>query len=102
MPRCKPGDLAIVVRACHPSNLGVIVKIIGLHDGKGDLSYPADAGTVWLIESSKPTTRIQFGKRYRRKRGPVPDNQLQPIRGNPSGKFEDLHLEKQDEDALMV
>lgn len=102
MARCKPGDLAIVVRAHHPGNIGTIVKVIGLHDGRGDLAFTAAAGTVWLIRSSKPTVWVQNGKRYRRKQGPVPDSQLQPIRGNPSGKFEDLQLEKQDEDALHV
>lgn len=100
--RCKPGDLAIVVRAHNPSNIGTIVKVIGLYDGTGDLPCPEATCAVWLIESTKPTTWIFNGKRYRRKRGPVPDSQLQPIRGNPSGKYEDHQLEKQDEDALVI
>lgn len=31
IPKCYPGDLAIVIDAYNTSNIGTIVKIIGLH-----------------------------------------------------------------------
>lgn len=80
--RCKAGDLAVVVDAYYRSNLGRIVRVIAQHDGKGDLVF-RDAGVVWLVQSSQPMTWTVAGKRFRRKRGPVPDTSLKPIRGKP-------------------
>ena len=37
--RCKPGDLAVVIDARYKCNLGVIVQVIELHHGFGDLRY---------------------------------------------------------------
>jgi hypothetical protein len=81
-PRCKPGDLAVVVDACYRTNLGRIVRVVAPHDGKGDLVF-SRAGIVWLVQSPQPMTWTVGRKRYRRKRGPVPDACLKPIRGNP-------------------
>jgi hypothetical protein len=78
--RCSVGDLAVVVSANHQCNLGLIVKVIAVHDGKGDLVYGAGAGPVWLVESAQPMTWNVKSRRFRRKRGPVPDCQLEPIR----------------------
>jgi hypothetical protein len=39
-----------------------------------------------LAKSSKPLKWVVNGKCYRRKTGPVPDAQLQPIRGYPLGR----------------
>jgi len=84
--RCKPGDLAIVVRSIIPSNLGRIVRVIALHNGEGDLIYPSSEGTIWLVESAQPLTWRWKGRRFRRKSGPAPDYQLQPIRGEGIAK----------------
>jgi hypothetical protein len=78
--RCRPGDLAVVIDAHNQTNLGRIVQVIGPDDGKGDLKFPKDM-LVWIVESHKNMC-WQVGKRkVRRKRGPAPDAQLQPIRG---------------------
>lgn len=82
--RCRPGDLAIVTSACHPSNIGKVVQVLQLHDGSGDLAYRKNK-EVWLVRASVPLTWAKGKKRFRRKTGPVPDSQLQPIRRRPTG-----------------
>lgn len=84
MPRCRPGDLAVVINAHHRSNIGRIVKVIGLHDGQGDLGMRLRTDAVWNIEATagRLTWLNSQGRRCRRKRGPAPDVQLQPIRGD--------------------
>lgn len=83
--RCKPGDLAVVIQAQFTTNLGRIVRIIGIDDRKGDLRYPVAIPT-WVVRCDLPMTWYDNNKRYRRKQGPVPDAYLQPIRGNSIGK----------------
>jgi len=83
--RCKPGDMAIVIDARYKCNLGTIVQIIELHNGVGDIRYLKNHN-AWLAKSSKPLKWVVNGKCYRRKTGPVPDAQLQPIRGYPLGR----------------
>lgn len=79
-PRCKPGDLAVVISAKNPSNLGRIVTVVAADDGTSDLSYPQNQ-CAWIIRSDKPMIWVVQSRKVRRKRGPVPDAQLQPIRG---------------------
>ncbi len=81
--RCKPGDLAIVIDARYPCNLGKIVEVIRPDDGSGDIVYRTDAGPVWWCKASRPLKWTIDGKVFLRKHGPVPDTQLQPIRGLP-------------------
>jgi len=83
--RCKPGDMAIVIDARYKCNLGAIVQVIELHNGVGDIRY-LKKHNAWLAKSSKPLKWVVNGKCYRRKCGPVPDAQLQPIRGYPLGR----------------
>lgn len=82
--KCRVGDLAIVIDAFHRGNLGHIVRVIGTHDGTGDIVFPVESGHVWLIEAARPLTWSMHEKRFRRKVGPAPDSQLQPIRGTPA------------------
>ena len=91
-PRCKVGDLAVVVQAKFPSNLGRIVQVVGLHDGTGDIVYTPEFSPVWLVVASTRLTWTCNGKRYRRKSGPVPDQQLQPIRGLGSSDGSDVKV----------
>ena len=92
--RCKPGDLAVVIHATFKTNLGHIVRVIRPSCGEGDLTYPAHMNT-WLVESAEPLTWYRGKKRFRRKSGPVPDAQLQPIRGGArESKIEKLSLPK--------
>lgn len=79
-PRCRAGDLAVVVDATHRCNLGRIVRVLKKHDGTGDLVF-RDAGFIWFVESAQRMTWSIGKKRIRRKRGPVPDLYLKPLRG---------------------
>ena len=88
--RCKPGDLAIVIDAKYKRNLGIIVKVIEMDDRTGRVRYALDT-PVWLAESQKAMTWVVNGTRYSSNRGPIPDAQLQPIRGAP--KEQNLHRE---------
>ena len=83
--RCRPGDLAIVIYAKNVSNLGRIVRVIQRDDGSGAFRY-GESIPAWLAESPTPMTWYVNKKRYRRKRGPIPDAHLQPIRGKPHAK----------------
>ena len=60
--RCKPGDLAIVIDAWHPCNLGTIVQVIRPADSSGDIIFDADAGLVWWCKSSRPMKWTCHGK----------------------------------------
>lgn len=91
MTRCTPGDLAVVISALNRDNLGRIVRVVAIHDGSGNLRYEESAGPVWLVESSQPMTWRYRGEWYRRKTGPVPDSQLQPIRGDRDRSADDVH-----------
>ena len=80
MSRCKPGDLAVVIEAANRVNIGRIVKVVALHDGKGPLAMIRPC-PVWMVKAPTALIWRDGHKRYRRKNGPVPDSQLQPIRG---------------------
>ena len=82
--RCKVGDLAVANQTHNRGNLGTVVRVIATHDGTGDIRYPSAAGQVWLVEGPRPMKWTFQGKTYKRKTGPVPDRQLQPIRGKPT------------------
>ena len=81
--RCKPGDLAVVISAKYRRNLGIIVRVISMDNRTGALRYPWET-PVWLAESEKLMVWVSDGKRHSSKRGPIPDAQLQPIRGDRS------------------
>lgn len=81
MSRCKPGDLAIVISADNPFNLGRIVKVLELHHGTGPLAMVRDC-PVWMVEC--PDVMMWTDgpeKQFLLYRGPAPDSQLQPLRG---------------------
>jgi hypothetical protein len=95
--KCRPGDLAVVVAARNKSNIGLIVRVLRLHDDSGDLAFHIDQ-PVWVTECCTRMTWTNGKKRFRRKVGPIPDAQLQPIRGPTAGptrcRDRDLSLEK--------
>lgn len=102
MPRCKPGDLAIVVKAFHAANLGRIVHVLRLHDGQGELSMHGLADTVWEVECATGRltwSRARPARRWRRKRGPIPDGALQPIRGDGTWPFDELPIDRENQVA---
>lgn len=98
MPRCKPGDLAVVVKAYHATNLGRIVHVLGVHDGQGELNMVGLSDTVWNVECAAGTmtwSRAHPKRRWRRKRGPIPDGALQPIRGDGTWPFDEVPADAQ-------
>lgn len=87
--RCRVGDLCVVIHAAHPSNLGHIVRILSPYDPCGSEGCDIEMTDAdWLVESAFPMTWSR-GKhrRWRRKRGPVPDEYLQPLRGGTPGQM---------------
>ncbi len=84
MTRCKPGDLAVVIKSINNTNLGRVVRVLALHDGTGPLGAIGPK-PAWLVCAPTAMTWRDGPKRYRRKSGPVPDVQLQPIRAQPTG-----------------
>lgn len=91
--RCKPGDLAVVIHAMHPENIGRIVQVIRQDNGKGPLRFHPNQN-AWLVESNENMSWHVKEKLYRRKRGPVPDAQLQPIRDlTPGEELSELHAD---------
>jgi len=79
--RCRPGDLAIIVFAQYPSNLGLIVRVVRRHSGRGKLAIQG-AGPLWTVESAQPMKYTLGEKTFLRKQGPVPDSYMRPVRGD--------------------
>ncbi len=88
--RCRAGDLAVVIRAQHPENIGRLVSVVErcyaqpCSDGRpafnvdGDLYDPDGyTGVVWIVES--------LGSPFRScnklvMRAPAKDTSLRPLR----------------------
>jgi hypothetical protein len=89
--KCRVGDLAVVVRADLECNIGNIVRVIAPVDG----SHAAfkGQGQVWMVECQRDMTWLVKDKTVHRRRGPVPDNRLQPIRGETRGLEEDQGID---------
>lgn len=78
--RCRPGDLAVVVFAENPQNVGLIVRVLKAHCGRGRLALKGK-GPLWSVACAQPLIYKLGDKYIPRRRGPVPDSYLQPIRG---------------------
>ena len=79
---CKPGDLAIVVAAHNPCNIGSILRVLKSHrNQKSLLIEPGDH--IWLVQATHPQAYEKGQKIIYRIKGPVPDSVLRPIRGLP-------------------
>lgn len=85
MSNCKPGDLAIVVKAHNACNIGTILKVLRPNRNQSAL-YTARDDVLWLVEAPHPMTYDYWGTLRRRRKGPVPDSYLRPIRGNPKNE----------------
>lgn len=83
--RCKPGELAIIIRADYPCNLGKIVRIVQQHDGSGEINF-FNRGVVWWVTCPSRMKWSIGSKTFRRHAGPAPDDQLLPIRGQQDEK----------------
>lgn len=79
--RCKVGDLCVVVKARSTANLGRIVRVVAPYSRELD-DFPMESAD-WMVECSTTLTwKRPPDKRWRRKKGPVPDECLLPIRGS--------------------
>ena len=85
IPKCFPGDLAIVVTAHNKVNIGTILKVISLHPNQFEISAP-EGDTLWTCIAPHQMVYDHGGKKRKRKKGPVPDSYLHPIRGEPVGQ----------------
>jgi hypothetical protein len=82
---CKPGDLAVVVTAHNPENIGTIVRVIKKHHNQNAL-VDFKGSHIWMAEAPRPMLYDVGGKMVRRRRGAVPDAILRPIRGLPANE----------------
>ena len=80
---CRAGDLAIIVDAFTSDNIGMFVKVLGKH--RNQSACPADE-VIWLVQAPHPMRYEKLGKITHKKKGPVLDSWLNPIRGYPLGK----------------
>jgi hypothetical protein len=79
--RCRPDDLAVIVFAENTQNIGLIVRVLKRHCGRGRFAVQ-DKGPLWSVACAQHMT-YKLGDEYiARKRGPVPDAYMQPIRGD--------------------
>lgn len=82
---CKPGDLAVVVEAYNPSNIGSIVRVLRTHPNQSVIAIePGDH--IWTMKATHPQAYEVEGELVYRSSGPVPDSYLRPIRGYPLGR----------------
>jgi hypothetical protein len=79
--KCKAGDLAIVIDAINPENIGRIVNVVRLQNEKDDLKIEGQ-GTIWYVKAFNPMTWTVGKVIHHASAGPVPDSYLHPIRGS--------------------
>jgi hypothetical protein len=81
---CKPGDLAFIVKAAFPQNIGVVVEVESLWG-----HHPID-GPCWNIRSRTPLLGVRYGSRvvYADTEAFIADFCLRPISGVPVGEYE--------------
>jgi len=95
---CKPGDLAVVVTAYNPENIGTILRVIRAHRDQNAL-VDLKGQHIWLAEAPRPMIYTVGGKLVMRKRGAVPDAILRPIRGVPGANGTRTHKTVEDKVA---
>jgi len=78
--RCQPSDIALVIRAEHLHNIGLIVRVLGPYD-EGDINMHGK-GFLWEVECRQLQMWMNHGRVLWRHRGPVPDSYLLPLRGD--------------------
>ena len=88
---CKPGDLAVIVDAYNPENIGTFVKVLKAHNNQFALDKP-EGDMLWFVEGSRPMSYDVSGRIRKRKKGPAPDSSLRPIRG--IGELAEIAVEK--------
>jgi hypothetical protein len=84
--RCCVGDLAVIVDAFNKCNVGKIVRVVEPYSfDKATWLTGLNDHNDWIVTCPSPLVWTNDdGRRWRRKRGPVPDFALQPIKGIPA------------------
>lgn len=96
---CKPGDMAVVVTAHNPENIGTILRVIKAHEDQNAL-VDFKGQHIWFVEAPRPMTYNVGGKLVMRRRGAVPDAILRPIRGLPGA--DETRTTKNIEDSVLA
>jgi hypothetical protein len=81
IPKCHPGDLAIIVNAYNQANIGLIVKVLQLHPDQFAIDAP-DGDAIWTCQAHHQMVYDIGGKKRKRLKGPVPDSYMYPIKGH--------------------
>ena len=100
---CRPGDLAVTVKADLPENIGKIVRVIS-HEGNITWSGFREPTCMWKVSAASASCPLVYeypdGKRIRALTGLVPDAFLRPIRppfagavASAAGRIEEPKLE---------
>lgn len=91
MRNCKLGDLAVVVKALHPENIGKIVHIF--HDS-GLIEWHGFEAPTWVwgartIGSGLTYTYGEKKRKHQKNCGEIPDAYLRPIKPLEEDTFEE-------------
>jgi hypothetical protein len=71
--KCKLGDLALVIDAVNPENIGRIVSVVRLQNNEDELKIQ-DLGIIWHVKSFDKLFWSIGNAMYEACSGPVPDN----------------------------
>ena len=84
--RCRPGDLALVVDAINPENIGQIVEVLSAATGRP--FKLKEQGHAWQVRCPGGYAGLHYsysdGRVVVHNEGPALDSALQPIRGPAS------------------
>jgi hypothetical protein len=95
---CKPGDLAVIVRAVHPENVGCLVHVLGPSGENAAKNLTHHRGEVlWLVRAQRPlrTTFYLAGVPVDVKPTDttnMPDSHLRPIRPQSDDATDEMVL----------
>ena len=82
LPRCVPGDGAVVIQSDPPENFGRIVRVWWLDDGTSGVPFTWSGPTCWVTVATREPMVFPYADRARWFHlGALPDAWLQPIRG---------------------
>ena len=79
--KCFEGDMAIIIDAYNPENIGKIVKVLRKQTMRERLRI-RHQGTVWIVHSAEKLKWNMWGRHFMENFGPVPENQLQPLKSS--------------------
>lgn len=85
---CRPGDLAVTVRATNPANLGNLVVVVALTSpAPGRALLHDEPGAIWLVEVAVGALHYSLnGAEWTQLVGFVPDRCLRPLRDDDAGE----------------